>query len=126
MKKSILALTVSTLILCYNNDVKAASAVAIGVTSTHSVSNINSREEAVQKVLETCSKGDSNCKIIAKCQKKGFGAVAYEKIDNILTSAGAICGAVSFEIAQEKALKKCQVHAQEGKCKLKSKWVDPI
>lgn len=123
MKKFVVFITIATINI-YNSNVYAASAVAYGITSAHSVTSLNSREEAVQKVLETCSKGDSNCKIATKCEKKGFGAVAYEKKDKILTSVGAACGVNSFDNAEDKALTKCKIHAKFDDCKIKSKWID--
>lgn len=124
MKNLMIISTVLLTSLSAFNEAKASSAVAYGVKSVHSVNDLNSREEATQRALETCSKRDTNCKVITKCEKEGFGAVAYEKVDDVITSVGAVCGINSFENSIDKALTKCKIHAKFDDCKVKSKWID--
>lgn len=102
---------------------QAASAVAYGVQTVHSIENIPMREQAVQVILETCSKADKSCKILIKCQTPGFGAVALERISGLLQSVGGSCGMETQEAADKKAMDSCNDNKQD-ECKIKAKWQD--
>ena len=120
MKKIIL---LSIALIGFNSAAEAASAVAYGTRTIHSAAK-PSREEAVQTALESCSKTDSFCQIIIKCEEDGFGASASERLEGLITSIGAVCGMESADAAKEEALNRCKLNNLDGKCELRTQWKD--
>ena len=101
-----------------------ASAVAYGTKSVHSSANHNDIVDAVQTVLENCSKTDSHCVLILKCSDTGFGATVTERMEGLITSIGASCGRDSAEAAKQQALENCEQNQLAKGCALRTFWED--
>ncbi|MGD9638822.1 MAG: hypothetical protein AB7U85_07160 [Alphaproteobacteria bacterium] len=104
----------------------AASAVAYGTKSVYSSSNLKNITDAVQNVLENCSKTDNNCVLLLKCEKAGFGASFTERVDGLITSIGATCGVGDAETAKQNALNSCLQNDLSDDCVMRTFWEDKI
>ena len=102
----------------------AASAVAYGIKTVHVNQGQQNRETAVEKALSDCSKVDKNCSIMVKCERIGYGAVAIDKKDGIISASAAVCGLDSEEEAQTSVIKACQEAYKNADCTVKAKWQD--
>jgi len=124
LMKKIVCLCLSMVFVFNSINAMAASAVAYGIKTVHVNEGQKDRETAVEQALSNCSKVDKNCVIMVKCERVGYGAVALDKKDGLISASAAVCGLDDSAQAEEQAINTCKQAYKNADCSIKAKWQD--